>query len=83
MKIKPEINGRRVKSLSMGLPPNDVFYNFDKPKLVAVIVNTFHGDHDLDWIVVMEDGKETRRIGVNQNCDIEWWPDAKEAPDAE
>ena len=72
--MEKSIKGKRVKILAIGTGDSQEYYNFaNKPDLIATVVNTFHGDHDFDWIVVEKDGKETMRIGINQNCIIQWW----------
>lgn len=34
--------------------------------------NTFHGDHDQDWILQTKDGKELQRFNVDYLESIEW-----------
>jgi len=73
-KINESISGRKVSKLYVGWGEAQDLYDFNKPGMEAVVVNTFHGNHDFDWVVVLQDGVEVRRIGINQNCNIEWCP---------
>lgn len=36
------------------------------------VINMYHGDHDDDWVIVMENGKEISRHNVRYIASIEW-----------
>jgi hypothetical protein len=36
------------------------------------IFNDFHGEYDIDWIIVSQNGKEIERHAINQYTTIYW-----------
>ena len=75
MAIEESIAGRRVKTFDTGFSEASQYYNFgrtDSP-YVATVINVYHGTYDDNWLIIEENGKEVRRIGINQFCSIEWW----------
>lgn len=66
---------RRVKTFDTGFGEASQYYNFGSSDCpyVATVENVYYGDHSEYWLVVEKDGKEVKRIGINQYCTIEWW----------
>ena len=66
--------GKRVKLVEIVTGDFNGCWDFTHtPNTIATVANAYHGNYDIDWIVVEKDGKETMRIGINQNCIIQWW----------
>lgn len=43
-----------------------------KPGQVLKFKNEFHGDHDIDWVIAEENGREIYRHNARYLATIEW-----------
>jgi len=71
--MSEKLDGKLIKSFTMIGPLMDssVFHKATEACQFK-IVNDFHGEYDIDWIVAIENGKEVERWNTKNVEHIEW-----------
>jgi len=66
------INERPVKSITLQFDGHTCAREVATDTRTMIAVNEYHVEYDLDWVLVIENGKEIRRYNFKSIESIEW-----------
>ena len=71
--MSEKLDGKLVKSFTLiGNEENRCLFHKATETCQFKIVNDFHGEYDIDWIVAIEGGREVARWNTKNVEHIEW-----------